>query len=210
MKIARSLHTTLTLLFVFLIIFETTAYIATTPKPQKGFFQLYALGADGLATDYYPNNSSFIQPGERVSWYIGVSNQMGKMQFVDIVVRLGNQSYTPPNDTTASPSNMFEVVDFQRFLQNNETWEVPFVWETLNVTTQNGYTSIIEMQIGNSTYAVQKSASCLISRPCNMRFIFELWTWDTDSDNFQYGWENGNQTVSAWLQLWFTPTVGAP
>jgi hypothetical protein len=205
----RALRTILCIFFAFLILFETMAYIATTPRPQESFFQFYALGASRMANDYYPNNSAFIQLGEQVTWFIGVRNQMGSIQYVDIRVKLANQTINPPNDTTATPSTAPLVVEFQRFLQDNETWEFPFTWQVLNFTASQSRSHIFELQIGDSTYHMPDGPTCSAS-VCRLRFIFELWTWNVDTGDFQLGWSDGGQERIAWLQLWFTVALGVP
>ncbi len=57
-----------TLLVVFitcLVILEALAYVVTTPRPQEQFFQVYLLGSNRMATNYYPNNDSNIRTGFR-------------------------------------------------------------------------------------------------------------------------------------------------
>ena len=206
----RSLRIFLSIFLTFLIIFETAAYIATTPRPQEGFFEVYALGTGGMANDYYPNNSPFIQTGESVTWFISVSNQMGSFQFVDIRVKLGNSTIVAPNDTTVSPSPAPLIVEFKRFIQNNETWEIPFTWQILNFTTTRLGMRIIQLQIDNITYFLQNNPTCSSLTLCQFRFIFELWTWNTDTSDFQFGWWIGDQQRIAWLQLWFNIALGAP
>jgi len=88
---------TLIVVFItFLVIFETLAYVATTPRQQEQFYQLYVLGANHLAADYYPNGDPNIRLGEVVCWYLGVTNNMGSVQLVEVLVRLGNQTIQPP------------------------------------------------------------------------------------------------------------------
>ena len=211
MKISfRSIKRLLPLFLTSLIILEAAAYVVTTPSPRQGFFELYALGANGTARDYYPNNSVFIQPGQPVTWYIGLSNQMGSIQYVDIRVKLGNQTLNPPNDTTASPSPAPVVADFKHFISDNATWEIPFVWQIMNFSTQGNSSRVLQLQIDNVTYSLQNTPTCSLHGPCSLRFIFELWTWDVSIGDFQIGWRNGAQQRIAWLQLWFNPTLGAP
>jgi hypothetical protein len=206
----RTIRRLLPLFLASLIILEGAAYVATTPRPREGFFELYALGANGIASDYYPNNSSFIQPGEPVTWYIGLSNQMGSVQFVDIRVKLGNQTINPPNDTNASPSPAPLIVEFKRFISDNATWEIPFVWQILNFSTQGNHSRLLELQIDNVSYLVPNAPTCSVQGSCSLRFIFELWTWNVSVGDFQMGWWNGDQQRIAWLQIWFNPTPGAP
>ena len=207
---SRSIKRLLPLFLTSLIIFEAAVYVAMTPSPREGFFELYALGANGTASDYYPNNSLFIEPGQPVTWYIGLSNQMGSIQYVDIRVKLGNQTLNPPNDTSASPSPAPLVVEFKRFISDNATWEIPFVWQILDFSTQGNSSRVLQLQIDNVTYSLQNTPTCSVHGPCSLRFIFELWTWDVSIGDFQIGWRNGAQQRIAWLQLWFNPTLGAP
>jgi len=210
MKLGHSLRSSLPILLAFLIVFETAAFVATHPRPQASFVEIYALGANNSPSNYYPNNSSFIQIGETVKWFIGVSNQMGSVQFVDIRVKLGNLTISPPNDTTASPSPAPTIVDFKKFLANNATWEIPFEWQLQNATaTPNGHARILQLGIGNNTYTIQNSPSCANPKECAYRFIFEVWTWDVLSADFQIGWPNSNERQIAWVQMWFDLTPGA-
>ena len=207
----RSLRYLLPLFLTFLVIFEAGAYVAITPRPTERFLEFYVLGGNGLAEDYYPNNSSYLQIGQRITWYLGVTNQMGSMQFVDIRVKLANQTTAAPNDTTATPSPAPVIAEFKQFMVSNGTWKIPFQWEILNfTTTSNGYSRIVKMQIGNVTYSLHDSPTCSSLSSCNFRLIFELWTWNVDYGDFQIGWLSDNQQRIAWLQIWFNLTPGAP
>ena len=211
MKFDNSLRNLLACFLMFLIVFEAAAYVAVTPNASENFFELYLLGANRLADDYYPYNSQFIETGQPVRWYVRVGNRMGSMQYVNIHVKLGNQTINPPNETTASPSPAPLVAEFKQFILNNETWEMPFVWRILNFTTTgDGHSRIIQLQIGNVTFALPNSPTCPSLRSCRFRFIFELWTWNVDYADFQIGWWNGGKQRVAWLQLWFNLAPGAP
>ena len=189
-----------------LIVFEMIAYVATTPRPQEQFFQFYALGANRMAADYYPNNDSNIRLGESVRWYVGVTDLKGNMQLVAIRVKLGNQTINAPNDTQGLPSPSPLVTEFIRFIQNNETWELPFVWRISNASSVEGSTRILELQINGQTFPVQGSWT---RNGVHFRLIFELWTWNLDSAALEFGWWTGSEHRVAWLQLWFNATFVA-
>jgi hypothetical protein len=189
-----------------LIIFEMIAYVATTPRPQEQFFQFYVLGANHLAADYYPSNDSSIQLGEQVKWYIGVTDLMGNMQLVSIRVKLGNETISPPNDTKGLPSPAPLVTEFMRFIQDNETWELPFVWQISNISSTNGSTRILQLQINNQTFQIHDSSA---RNGHNFRLILELWVWNVDSAGLDFGWHSGTEHRVAWLQIWFNATAPA-
>jgi len=177
--------------------------VVTTPRPSAQFFQLYALGTNHLATDYFPNSDPNIRLGEVVPWFIGVANQMGNVQLAVIRVKLGNQTISPPNQSEAVPSPAPTITEFERFIQNNETWEIPFIWQISNATTINGSTEIVELRIGNQTF---QENGLLAQNGYNYRFIIELWTWNEDSASLQFGWLSGTEHRVAWLQIWFNAT----
>jgi len=210
MRILRSLRNLLPLFITFFIILEAAAFVITTPRPRDSFLELYVLDSNRSTTDYYPSNSSLIRTRELVKWYVEVSNQMGAFQFVDIQVKLGNQGNHSPDATTGSASNAPLIVEFKRFMSKNETWEIPFVWQVLNFTSQNSYSRILQLQIDNITYTLQSSPTCSTPNSCSFRFIFELWTWNVASGDFQIGWQNADQRQIAWIQLWFNLTPGPP
>jgi hypothetical protein len=194
----------LVLFIIFLAIFETLVYVLTTPKPQEQFFQLYLLGANHMASDYYPNNDSDIRPGTFVRWYLGVTNSMGNVQLVILRVKLANQNIAAPDDLRAIPSPAPLVTEFDRFIQNNETWEMPFIWRISNATAAQGSTRILELEINNETYVPQDLSTV---NGFKFRLIFELWTWNMQSAELQFGWFAGTEHRVAWLQVWFNVTA---
>lgn len=128
------------------------AYVATTRRPRDQFFQLYFLGAKHMAADYYPNNDTDIRIGEPVTWYLGVTDNMGTVQLASIRVRIGNQTIKPPGDQKALESPAPVVTEFLQFLQYNETWETPFVWSSSDAVPSRNSTRILTLQINNETY----------------------------------------------------------
>jgi len=211
LKLTRRVRSILQIFVVFLVIFESGAYVAVTPRPHESFMELYALGATGSAYDYYPNNSTYIQVNETVRWYLGTVNEMGSIQLVDIRVRLGSPTTQAPNDTLATPSSAPLIAEYKRFILDNETWEMPFVWQILNFTKlSNGYSQLESLKINNVTYLLQDGPTCLVSTSCSFRFIIELWTWNVESAEYQIGWLSENEHRIAWLQLWFKPVPGVP
>jgi hypothetical protein len=189
---------------VVLVISEMIVYVSTTPRPKEQFFQLYIVGANRIAADYYPNNDSNIRSGEWVRWYVGVTDLMGNMQFVAIRVKLANQTISPPNDLNMEPSPAPLAVEFMRFILDNETWEFPFMWRISNASSIDGSTRILELQINNQTIPVQDWSS---RNGYNFRVIFELWTWNVDTAGFEFGWRTASEHRVAWLQIWFNITA---
>lgn len=187
----------------FVVMFEMLAYVSTTPRQREQFFQLYVLGSGGLAADYYPNDNPNILVGDQVHWYIGVTNFMGDVQLAEVRMKLGNQSTSPPDDVTVTPSKAPEITAFDRFLQDNETWQFPVSWSIAKAATTGNTTRITQITVGNQTINVNTSAQ----NGYNFRIMMELWALDPSSDTFQYGWTAASVHQAAWLQIWFNVTA---
>jgi uncharacterized membrane protein len=196
-------RTLITVFITLLIICEMVAYVANTPRPREQFFQLYVLGAHHMAADYYPNNRTDLSLGEPVTWYLGVTDNMGSVQLVSIRVKIGNQTINPPDDQQAIESPAPVVAEYMRVLQDNETWEMPLIWSVSGAVSVNGSTRILALQFNNETYQLQ---DCSASGGHNFRLIFELWTLQTEANAFEFSWKTGDEHRIAWLQVWFNMT----
>ena len=201
MRTRRSL---LVLFIALLIVFETIAYVATTPQPQEQFYQLTLLGAKHFAADYYPNNNTNVGIGNSVAWYLGVTNNVGSVELVEVRIKLGNQTTQPPDDQTGLPSPAPLLMQFHRFLQDNETWEFPLIWQVSNATSSGEVISILGLEINNQTIQTLNTSA---QNGYNFRLIIELWTWNADSSSYQFGWYSESGHHIAWLQAWFNETA---
>lgn len=199
-----------TLIAVFIIltvVAESAAFVATTPRPQERFFQVYILGSNRLVANYYPHNNTNLRVASPVSWYVGVTNFMGNVQLVEIKLKLGNETTTSPNDTSYAPSSAPELTAFDRFLMDNETWEFPFAWSITNATKTAGSIHILRIQINNETYKISNWSA---NNGYNFRIILELWVWQTNTNTLTFGWNSNGEYRTAWLQLWFNMTTPTP
>jgi len=204
----RNRHGLIALFITLLILFELASYLTAIPVARDQYFQMYLLGANETPANYYPGNSSNLHVRELLQWHLGVVNSMGSLQYVSIRVRLGNQTIMPPNDTTGIPSQAPLVMSLERFVQDNETWQTSFDWYILNSTRNSaGLIYVSQLMIDNVTYTLANPLSCSKTGPCVFRLIFELWTWNVSLAQFQFGWSNGDERRTAWLEFWFSLLV---
>jgi len=97
---SQNWRTVIVVFAVLLIVCETTVYVVTLPSPREEFFQLYVLGANHMTTEYFPRDNPDIFVGEPINWYLGSTDNTGAVQFVLIVVKIGNETTSTPNDQT--------------------------------------------------------------------------------------------------------------
>ena len=192
----------LTIFIISILIYSTIAYASTTPRNPEKFFQLYVLGETRMAEHYYPNDNTTIPTGTSVKWYLGTINSMDSTQLTIIRAKLGNQTLTLPNETEATPAPLPIFIEFRKVLQNNETWEIPFIWKITNITDVSNLSYLTLNINGIDTHIGDVGAQ----DGYNYRIIFELWTLDTESSDIIFGWKANNERRVAWLQLWFNAT----
>jgi hypothetical protein len=206
-RFSRNVRASMVLFVTLLVIFELFAYVITTPVPTEQFLQIYVLGVNHAAVNYFPRNDSDIKIGETMVWYIGLADNMDTFELVSVRVKIANMTISPPNDEYGLESPAPVLTDFDRFLQSNETWEFRFVWDVWNATKSNGTTRILDLGIGNDTYQI---ADWSAKGGYNFRLIFELWTWETESNAFEFGWSTNGEPRTAWVQIWFNMTNPSP
>ena len=189
------------------VIASTLAYVALNPRPEEQFFANWILGSEGMAANYYPNDNPNIGLREEVRWTLGVYNHMGSLQYVVLRVKLLNSTMPSPNDALDQPSPAAAILEFARVLVKNETWSIPFVWEILNYTVTGGHVTITSLSI-NQTSLTGQFASAVSGY--NFRFIFELWYYDTNTNDLAFSWQTQSAQHSVWTQIWFNATQTQP
>ena len=179
-------------------------YTLLTPRPREQFFQLYILGENHRIGNYYPGDDPNLHLGEDVKWYLGIVNNMGSVQYVMIKLKIGNRSMEPPNEEKTEPAQMPTVIEYRRFLSDNETFETPIQWTIMEAEEAHGVVKLTKLKINNETVLIQGVEA---DKGENFRFVLELWSYDPESGVFMFGWRNGGERKTAWLQLWFNITT---
>jgi hypothetical protein len=168
-------------------------------KPSQPFIGLGVSSLRGLQ-GYVPSSNLSVPVGQTLNWTLAVTNRMNKAEFVMIIVRVGTNSSTLTPNATAPSTTFPEIGRTDQFVNDGETSTINFTW-----IIQSSY------QIGGLTYLniSMNGQSAVSSAPVgtvsgrNFRLIFELWTFDTASGSFQYGYPGLNSQIGVWLQVWF-------
>jgi hypothetical protein len=128
---------------------------------------------------------------------------MNSIQYVEVKVKLANLTMASPNDTTVEPSPIASLVEFQRVIANNETWEFPLSWAINDAYGEGDMIYIRGMTVNNESITPLDTGAQLGG---NFRIIIELWTFNPDQNNFVFGWSDNGARRCAWLQFWFNET----
>jgi hypothetical protein len=183
-------------------------FVSLSPKPSDNFMALFTLDKDGKTLNYYPNNDTDLRPGEELQWYVGVYNHMGSIQYIALRFKLLNNTLKPPDITQNTPSPSPPFIEIRHVLLNNETWITPVDWSIANATGAQGDVRI--NSVAFNALNITENLGVSAERGYNFRIVMELWVYSPESGQFLFTWMSGNQTDSAWNQLWFNSTTIPP
>jgi hypothetical protein len=206
LRISKELKIASTVFVLSTILLSLLLQMAATSTQKKQSFQIYLLGAT-RKSDYYHGDESSVLLGKKAKWHLGISNMMHSLQYIMIRIKFANSTFMTPDDATQTPSPAPILVEFGRVLMKNETWETFFIWviKEIDVKTDVIYPTLFEVngvEIRNSSVS---RVSTLRGR--NFRIIFELWTFDKETNNLVFGWRDRGERKTAWLQMWFNLTT---
>ena len=120
-----------------ILVLAFVAYASLKPPPSEEFVVLATLGPNKMATDY-PKE---VGVGEPVKLWIEVDNYMGRVIWVDVVVKLGQNEQELP--TTEKPAQLPVIREYRFFLADRETRFLEFT-HSINTPGEN-YDLIIEL-----------------------------------------------------------------
>jgi len=190
----------ITLFAILLIIFSSIAYISLINLPSQGFFELSIKGKND---SILLNSNSSIKVGEKIEWYFTLTSSFRTPKVVKIVIKLGNNKTSLPNDMVGLPSNGTEIYSWMVYLTYGLRKNFLFQWEITNVTIKEGY---YYLTLNLNETLIKKIDNVGAYKGENFRMIIELWTLDQNGD-FRIGWVFQNQLFMIWYQYPFNVTL---
>jgi len=198
-KITEHRFTLFLILFISLtVIFSSATFYVMSGKPSQPFIGLGVSSPTGLQR-YIPSNLS-VPVGQTLNWTIAVTNRMNKAEFVMIIVRVGTNSSTLTPNATAPSTTFPEIGRTDQFVNDGETSGINFTW-IIQSSYQTGGLTYLNISMNGQSAVSSAPVGTVSGR--DFRLIFELWTFDTASGSFQYGYPGLNSQVGVWLQVWF-------
>ena len=109
-------------------------------------------------------NSSSVEVGSELVWYIYLGNHMGSPQDVVVRVKLLNASMLAPDDRAHEPSPYPVLVEVPVSLDVDETLLVPFVWGVSEADVLNDSFVIKGLKINDVFVAVDNGHRVSLQR----------------------------------------------
>ena len=195
-------HTRRQILFLLLffasfsLVYSSVAYYALSRPPTQEFMAWGIFSPTGTLSKYFSGSEANVVAGRVMNWHLAITNQMGSIQYVQVVYRLGNGTSPDPN-TIVPASSIPQVGNSSILIPNAQMALLNFTWSISNKTRCG--MMFLNMTINGR----QVSPSVGAVRGQKFRFFFELWTYDVASNSFQYGYKGQNSWVGVPLQVWF-------
>ncbi len=191
----------LVLLISFTAVYSSAAFYLLSPPAFQPFMAFGVLSDQGTLSGYTPGSGLGLPLNQIVNWHLEITNRMGTVEFVRVVFRIGNLTTESPAETSPA-SSVPPIGTFERFISNEMTETINFDWQVVS-TISSGGSVFPEVQIGNRSPVLSKVGT---ATGRDLRIIFELWTYNTAADTFQYGWTSEGRVFGDWLQVWFDIT----
>ena len=188
---------------VLILIIVVGSIITLWPKYEQQFIELGLLGRNGTAAGYYPNDNPEVKPGSLINWSIYAHNHMASSQYITVRVKLLNSTMQAPNDNENEPSPFASFAEFPVFLPVNGIQLIPFSWNVLDTSSQNGSIVIESLVVNGKTVNVNPP----VASNSSFCIVFELWVYDHSSQQYRFGWETGKGFSSASVNMWFSMSL---
>jgi len=173
--------------------------MAFIPSRDEPFLALAILGKDGMAESYYPDDDPNIELGEMVHWTIYLSNHMGEVQYVAVKVKLLNSTNPSPISNSCTPSPAPMIYEVRRVLMKNETGLFLFSWSILDAAQNGDFLEIRALSVNGET--IETNALAIYGS--DYRVVLELWVFNKNLNEFEFGWDYDDEKRCAWNQIWF-------
>jgi len=182
----------------FSLVYVSVAYYLLSPKAFQPFMAFGVYSEGGTLSTYTGGFRLPIAENQTMRWSLEVANRMGAVQFVRLLYRLGNSTTGAPSNSYPAPDMVPIVGKLEAFIASGDTKRFEFTWAVVR-KIQSGGTVYLDMVVNGTTMSPPIGEGS----GKNFRFMFELWTFDVDTNSFQYGWPQESSRVGSWLQVWF-------
>ena len=180
----------------FSLVFSSFAYYSLSRAPAQQFIGWGVYSPTGTLSGYFQGAYANVTVGETLNWHFAITNEMGSIQYVRVVYRLGNGTSTSPNAT--SPASVPEFGSSEIFVPNTQTALLNYTWSIPSNYSRGG---LVFINLNINGQSISPSVGAVGGQ--RFRFFFELWTYDVVSNSFEYGYKGSGSRIGSPLQVWF-------
>ncbi len=179
----RTIFVVGTLICVLLAASPALSVIISLPKTGEKFSEFWYVGPTHMAYDL-PFN---VRSGEQHIIYLDIVNHMDNSIYYAVYVKLRNETQPLPNATMSLPSPLSPLYEFRTFLQDEASWETPFLFSFSEVSVSSDSCSVNKLAINNDLVNVNASANWNSERKgFYFQLFFELWFYDVSLKRLRF------------------------
>lgn len=188
-------------IFVSLLIISlSVTYVASESRARQSFLGINTLGSNMAMENYYPGETSMVNVGDNISWYVNVYNRMGEPEYLSVRVKLLNSTHENPDAVRNIPSPEDHIFETKQLLMNNSTWTIPLSWTLTEIEKQENYAVIRSLTMNGMDV---NDLNVRSADGNNFRMVIELWRYDRELGDFSFAWSSDADKSSVWNQIWF-------
>ena len=169
------------------------------PRNEMNFIEMGLLGEHKMASGYFPNEDNILSADSEIKWFIYLHNHLETTQKVIVRVKLVNSTMDIPDDQKHLPSSQIFLIELPSSLSIDETTLLPFSWSVLEATSQEDSINLRRIMINDQAIEVNVSDSIN-----SFRLIFELWVYNSSSQEYEFGWESEKGLSSSSIYMTFS------
>ncbi len=165
-----------------------------SPNEDEHFSEFWIFGSNHLAEDY----PFIVRVNESYNVFIGVGNHLGASSDYLVYVKFRNKTQSLPSAISNEPSLLPPLYELNASVDDSRSWESQVTFRILEVMNDNDSMRIGRISINDAVFVV--NASALWDSEYNgfyYQLFFELWRYDTNSQNFQFQ----DRSVGIWLNI---------
>ena len=190
----RTAFMVVSLALILIVVFPVVSLVVPFPSGVERFSELWVLGPNHMAGDY-PFN---VTVNEEYHVFVGVGNHMGYSARYMVCVKFRNRTQPLPNMLNSKSSPLSPLYEFQAFVADGATWEVPVTFAFLEVSRFDNSCLIRRMSINDVVFWVDSPSSWDSENSgFYYQLLFELWLYNVTSQSFQFH----NRFVGIWLNV---------
>lgn len=157
------------------------------------------LGEEGLADDYYSEDTPVITSKMPSKWNIYLDNHMGETQQILIKIKLIASRTPQPNTSTCTPCPAAEIYELRRTIGKNQTIIIFFEWTISEIVEIGSQYEISQIKIGENLLNLEQ----IYNKDDKIRMIFELWVYHENIKQFAFYLYDLGETRCIWNQIQF-------
>lgn len=196
-KEIKIVYVTVYILLVALLLYPSVE--GFIEREQDRFISMMVLDENELMQDYYPNGN-FVNIGDELRWYIKIHNNMKESALIALKVKMVDLHTSSPDSNLFLPAQGEEVYILYQIVLPSEDLMIPFFWKISEVDDTGQLHSINKMVINQANI----NLGLILGGEPSGKIIFEVWSYNAATDEFQFKIETGVDQVCVWTQLQFT------